>query len=79
MGYSRETVERVYKFINDYKARNGGNSPAYRKIAKELGLASTSTVKTHVDTLKKMGLLKKDEDGGIVVVGGKWMPPEGVK
>jgi DNA-binding transcriptional ArsR family regulator len=75
VNYSYETVEQVYKFILDYKSRSGGNSPAYRKIASEVGLASTSTVKKHLDTLEALGLTSRDEDGGIVVVGGKWLPP----
>lgn len=78
MNYSYQTVERVFNFIIDYKTRNGGNSPPYRKIARGVGLASTSTVKTHLDTLEELGLVERDEDGGIVVVGGKWTGPEDV-
>lgn len=71
-----EMVDRVLKFITDHKAKNDGNSPPYRRIAKGTGLASTSTVKMHLDTLEELGLIKRDEDGGIIVIGGKWIPPE---
>lgn len=45
-------MEYIKKYISEY-----GYSPSFREIGKAVGLASPSTVKTHMDTLKREGLV----------------------
>lgn len=67
-----ETTDRVFNFIVAYKANNDGNRPTMRRIRDALDIGSESTVHYHIQQLIKTGRLKRDIDGKIMVVGGKW-------
>lgn len=47
---------RIMYFIKNYLNENG-YPPSFREIGVAVGLASSSTVKTHMDILKKQGLI----------------------
>lgn len=72
-----DTQRRIYRYIVNYKAAHNGNSPSYRQIMAEVGLATVSTIKNHLEALEQRGLLRQEQGSrGIVVVGSKWIPPE---
>lgn len=51
--------QEIFDFIRKYSARHG-YPPTVRDIGKAVGLASSSTVHTHLANLEKIGLLRRD-------------------
>ncbi len=51
--------QEIFDFIRKYSARYG-YPPTVRDIGKAVGLASSSTVHTHLANLEKIGLLRRD-------------------
>jgi repressor LexA len=51
--------QEIFDFIRKYTARYG-YPPTVRDIGKAVGLASSSTVHTHLSNLEKIGLLRRD-------------------
>ncbi|TET82062.1 repressor LexA [candidate division TA06 bacterium] len=65
-----EKQASILSFISRY-AQSTGYPPTIREIADEFGLASTKSVKTQLDALKKKGLLRRKGRGAraIEVIG----------
>jgi repressor LexA len=51
--------QEIFDFIRKYSAKYG-YPPTVRDIGKAVGLASSSTVHTHLANLEKIGLLRRD-------------------
>jgi repressor LexA len=51
--------QEIFDFIRKYSAKYG-YPPTVRDIGKAVGLASSSTVHTHLSNLEKIGLLRRD-------------------
>lgn len=51
--------QEIFDFIRKYTAKYG-YPPTVRDIGKAVGLASSSTVHTHLSNLEKIGLLRRD-------------------
>jgi repressor LexA len=51
--------QEIFDFIHKYSAKYG-YPPTVRDIGKAVGLASSSTVHTHLANLEKIGLLRRD-------------------
>ncbi len=51
--------QEIFDFIRKYSARYG-YPPTVRDIGKAVGLASSSTVHTHLANLEKIGMLRRD-------------------
>jgi len=69
----------VYRYIVEYTIASGGRTPRVRDIMAGCGLSSTSVVRYRLCGLEGEGLIRCEDriSGGITVVGGKWIPPEG--
>ena len=72
----------IYRFIERFKAKHDGNGPTIRQIGAavgdETGPVSTSVVLHHLKMLEKAERIVRGE-GGIEIVGGRWLGPEGIK
>lgn len=60
MGTLTKRQEQIIRVI-DISMREKGFPPSVREIAAAVGLSSPSTVKSHLDTLKALGYLERDE------------------
>lgn len=71
----------IYRYIVDYKLRNGGDSPTRRDIVDAINVP-LSMVNYYLARLEEEGLIRVGTGGrarAIEVVGGRWLPPiEGV-
>ncbi len=67
-------LDRIARYITDYKLRHDGNAPTIRQIMRACGLASTSTTWLRLRALKAEGRIDI-KDGAICVVGATWTPP----
>lgn len=74
----RTIDKKVLDFIVKYKKDNDGLSPTRREIEFAMNLNSTSYVNFCLQRLFQIGAIKLDygSSRGIVVVGGKWIPPD---
>ena len=59
-------------FIVNYKKDNDGQFPKYEEIGRALGV-SKSTAWYRVERMMLEGLLERNENGKLVVVGGEWI------
>lgn len=67
----------IYRYIIDYKCRNGGDSPTRRDIVDALNVP-LSMVNYYLARLEAEGLIRVGTGGrarAIEVVGGRWLPP----
>ena len=55
--------KQILNFIIEYTQQHG-YAPSYKDIAKNVGLRSTSTVKSHIEKMKSQGLIESDEEVG---------------
>ncbi|MGL5313372.1 MAG: transcriptional repressor LexA [Peptostreptococcaceae bacterium] len=60
IGLSRKQVD-ILEYIKK-EIDTSGSSPSIRKICKEVGLSSTSSVHGHIVTLEKKGYIRKDPE-----------------
>lgn len=75
-GEARETTEKVYRYIIDYKQAHDGLSPTVREIADACDISSTSVVNYNLDKLEAAGKIRRAYGlSGIQVAGGRWLPP----
>lgn len=73
-----ERTERVLDYIIEHKQRHDGLAPSIRDICDVCAISSTSVATYHLDKLQAAGKIKRMYGmPGIVVVGGRWLPPEG--
>lgn len=64
----RDFLKRVFRtwmFIVSYKMMNNGNSPTYFNIMSGTDITSKSVVRYHVHYLKKIGLIRETDNGGL--------------
>jgi len=54
-----EKQQRILQVIRDYTAERG-YPPSVREIGERVGLSSSSTVQSHLKTLERRGLLRRD-------------------
>jgi len=54
--FSTDAQKRVLKHLSTFIEKEG-YVPSYRQLIKDMGLASTSTVKKHLDKLKEKGYI----------------------
>lgn len=66
---------RIYQAIVAYASEHGGNTPTFKELCQICDISSTSTVAHHVRALIERGKLEL-VDRKLIVVGGKWTPPE---
>lgn len=69
---------QILEFICEFAAENGGNSPSLRTIARNLDMGVT-TVRHHLDTLRREGRLRWTEEQRLWVVNSQWEPPPDMK
>lgn len=75
---------KVYDFICIYKKENDGLAPTYQTISDHFGWHNPMNAWYHVAGLQRDGLIRLDEDGNIMLVGGQWIlkgedPAKGTK
>jgi repressor LexA len=58
-GATTEKQQRILDVIRDFTAENG-YPPSVREIGERVGLSSSSTVQSHLKTLERNGLLRRD-------------------
>lgn len=61
--YLDGTAIQVYECIEKWHSLEG-RSPAIRRIANEIGVASTGTVKHHIDRLIRFQWIRREIKGG---------------
>ncbi len=75
-------AQRVLAFIITYKRQHDGCAPMVREIMRGMGFQTPSVVAYYLDLLEQRGKIRrvagaeKAQPGGIMVVGGLWLPPE---
>ena len=75
-------AQRVLAFIVAYKRQHDGCAPMTRDIMRGIGFQTPSVVVYYLDLLERRGQIRrvqgeeKAQPGGIMVVGGLWLPPE---
>ena len=77
---SQVKKDAVYKFIVEHKVAHDGTSPSIREIGRECGIPSTSVVSYYLKVLEEDGkilLVGENAPRSIVVIGGKYIAPEG--
>ena len=57
-----ETCEKVYKYMIEYLKENLF-PPTMREIGEAVGISSTSTIASHLQTLEELGLIKRAVSG----------------
>jgi len=62
---SATSADEAVKYIA-WHWRELGYAPSYRKIAKAIGIRSTSTIHVILGNLEKMGRVQRDDKGGNV-------------
>lgn len=78
---AEDNLRIVYDWIVAYKYMNNGNSPTQNEVAEGAGFARGFTHHL-LALLQERGQIRLPNDtraGGIVVVGGQWIPPTGWK
>ncbi|MBU0778412.1 hypothetical protein KKF82_09160 [Patescibacteria group bacterium] len=74
-----EVMERIFRYVVDYKAEHGGCSPSFEEIMDGVeGVSSTSAVSYNLDKLEGAGRIRMAEgqNRSIQVVGGRWIYEE---
>lgn len=70
----------IMEIITDFKAdpENDGNSPALADIAQALGKnrRRTGNIEKHIAGLIRKGLVRINDHSKIVLIGGRYLPPE---
>lgn len=77
-GSKRRTqrVREVYLQLVQYKLEHDGNTFPKRELARLHG-NSADGIYTAIHTLVRLGLIERDSGlGDIIIIGGKWIPPE---
>lgn len=77
-----DRLGQVYAYIVSYKMDHDGNSPTIREICTACGFSSTSVAYYNLHKLERAKLIrfrKAYRARQIDVVGGKWLPPEGLE
>lgn len=75
-------AQRVLAFIVTYKRQHDGCAPMVREIMRGMNFRTPSVVAYYLDLLERRGQIRrvqgeeKAQPGGIMVVGGLWLPPE---
>ncbi|MCZ2078453.1 MAG: hypothetical protein LC130_26075 [Bryobacterales bacterium] len=69
--------DAIVEFLTDYKRLNDGNSPTYQEIADALG-KRPANIYRYVQSLCMKGVIALNHRGKIVLVGGKYIPPDEV-
>ena len=75
--------QAIYDFIVSFKMAHDGNGPTMRQVAEAIPNPygkppSTSVISFHLKKLEEDGRIVRGE-GGIEIVGGRWVRLEGVK
>jgi hypothetical protein len=71
-------LQRLYRYLVNYKLEHDGNSPSYREIQAACGISSSSMVAYKLGRLRRLGLIDWPANKpvrNIIIIGGAWRPP----
>ncbi len=78
--------QRVLAFIVAYKQQHDGCAPVVREIMRGMQFSTSSLVSFYLERLEAQGRIRRvpgagdgSRPGGIMVVGGQWLPPIAVR
>ena len=69
--------QEIYDYLIAYKLDHDGLSPTISEMTRALKISSTSVCRHHLKRLELIGLISliKLKPGGIMITGGRWIPP----